>query len=101
MGITKEFVRAMRTHDELYLTVAIGLFAGFLALLFMAVSDYVYKHSIPLMTTMWVIAGLGMAAKVCGAPYITQKASSKSAQRLKPMRISSQLRKLETQKFTV
>ena len=97
--VFRELRRAVSRRDAFLSSVGIGLYAGFLALLLMAFSDYVYKHSPPLMTTLWVMAAVAFAVtsytdkKVPTAPIIGPEKSNK------PEQISNKLLKLNSSTF--
>ncbi len=51
----------LRAQDQFCWASAVGLFSGFAAMLVMATSDYAYKQSLALMSTMWIVAALGLS----------------------------------------
>jgi len=51
---------ALRARDSFCSAVAVGLFSGFASMLVMATSDYAYKQSLALMSTLWIVAALGV-----------------------------------------
>ncbi|MDZ7337760.1 MAG: O-antigen ligase family protein [candidate division KSB1 bacterium] len=50
----------LRARDQVCWASAVGLFSGLAAMLVMATSDYAYKQSLALMSTMWIVAALGL-----------------------------------------
>ncbi|MCR4437655.1 MAG: O-antigen ligase family protein [bacterium] len=91
LSVLRLMLPGLRARDPLCAATAVGLFAGFAAMLVMATSDYAYKQSLALMNTMWVVAALGLVvARLAQAQAEVQRAAKEVDEPL-PMSISRQL----------
>lgn len=81
----------LRIRDSLCSGAAVGLFSGFAAMLVMATSDYAYKQSLPLMSTMWIVAALGAAVAHLQEKEAVAEQVAQPAHEPLPVNITSQL----------